>query len=95
MNHCPAESIAWDAPETIQACRMLFRQRAEDESPEDFLRAFSRSSPHDYLTARRLAWLYGLQLAPLFRRIYVLDRSRERRSWAVWERKRRARKGKK
>ena len=91
MNHCPAESIAWDAPETIQACRMLFRQRAEDESPEDFLRAFSRSSPHDYLTARRLAWLHGLQLAPLFRRIFVLDGACERRAWAVWDRKRRAR----
>ena len=89
------ESSAGDAPETILACRMLFSQRAVDESPEDFLRALSRSSPHDYLTARRLAWLHGLQLAPLFRRIFVLDGACERRAWAVWARKRHARKEKK
>ena len=86
------ESIAWDAPETILACRMLFRQRAVDESrglPAGVL----RSSPHDYLRRPAgLAWLYGLQLAPPVPVRSTYSTGRERRSWAVWKRKRRARK---
>ncbi len=132
-----SELIDWEAPETALACRLLFRERGEDEAPEAFMREYARVSPYGHEGARRVsvdltdaslydqdgrrisgsgelqrlaqqraramaekrrAWSYG----PLFpasdpsRITWVWmastpSRRRERRAWAVWDRKRRAR----
>lgn len=96
------ESIDWDAPETALACRLLFRERGEDEAPEAFMREYARVSPYGHELARRvlqrLAWHYStlFPASDPSRITWVWmasapSRRRERRAWAVWDRKRRAR----
>jgi hypothetical protein len=97
-----SELIDWEAPETALACRILFRERGEDEAPEAFMREYARVSPYGHELARRvlqrLAWHYStlFPASDPSRITWVWmasapSRRRERRAWAVWDRKRRAR----
>ena len=92
-------SIEWDAPWTTLACRVLFRERGEGETPEAFMREYARSSPYGHEQACRVVERLASNYRALFPsgRIAWMwmssetRRRRERRAWAVWDRKRRAR----
>jgi hypothetical protein len=134
--HCPGCGIP------ITDCRVLFRERGEGETPEDFMREYARSSPygHEQASAEtkpnasqrwpthfgptcrvverleaqflesqvsEVARMFGIpphMLASRYRPLFPASgriawmwmssetrRRSERRAWAVWDRKRRAR----
>jgi hypothetical protein len=115
--HCPGCGIP------ITDCRVLFRERGEGETPEDFMREYARSSPYGHEQACRVverleaqflesqvsevARMFGIpphMLASRYRPLFPASgriawmwmssetrRRSERRAWAVWDRKRRAR----
>ncbi len=95
-----AHGIDWDAPWTVLACRVLFRERAEGETPEAFMREYARCSPYGHEQACRVVERLASRYRPLFPAsgriawMWMSSETRrrsERRAWAVWDRKRRAR----